>query len=340
MCFIIFSSYNGIYSNKKNLDFSRFFIFFVFGAGDQVWTGTPKGWSLSTLTLLCYPRKKCSMSIWMQSETVKFIFCFSCIITYILYIISYWKNNMDFWFAYEVFQRLSIEIMSALELYGVKWLKAIMILLIWVVISYWIYRATLYLFWKFWIVDLINRLWDWFEENTTKIVDKTPDDNEAAQELEKEKKAEKPKKVRYDKIVAKSFSYYVFLLFFRWAIVVIGITEVERFMQDLLAYLPNLFVWVVIWFFGVRFANSVHDIIYQTLELTKDKTSKIIAMWAKVIIMFFTLMIMLNYIQIVDEFIINALFLGFITTLTISLGLSFGLGWKEIAREILESFRK
>jgi len=32
-------------------------------------------------------------------------------------------------------------------------------------------------------------------------------------------------------------------------------------------------------------------------------------MGAKVIIMFFTLMIMLNYIQIVDEFIINALFL-------------------------------
>lgn len=56
--------------------------------------------------------------------------------------------------------------------------------------------------------------------------------------------------------------------------------------------------------------------------------------------MFFTLMIMLNYIQIVDEFIINALFLGFITTLTISLGLSFGLGGKDIAKEILESFRK
>jgi len=30
---------------------------FLFGARDQVWTGTPKGWSLSTLTLLCYPRK-------------------------------------------------------------------------------------------------------------------------------------------------------------------------------------------------------------------------------------------------------------------------------------------
>jgi len=172
------------------------------------------------------------------------------------------------------------------------------------------------------------------------MVDKTPDDNEAWKELEKEKKEEKPKKVRYDRITAKAFSYYVFLLFFRWAITVIWITEVEMFMKDLIAYLPNLFIGIVIGFFWVRFANSIHDIIYQALELTKDKTSKIIATWAKVIIMFFTLMIMLNYIQIVDEFIINALFLGFIATLTISLGLSFGLGWRDIAKEILESFRK
>jgi hypothetical protein len=51
-------------------------------------------------------------------------------------------------------------------------------------------------------------------------------------------------------------------------------------------------------------------------------------------------MIMLNYIKIVDEFIINALFLGFITTLTIALWLAFGMGGRDIAKEILESFRK
>ena len=32
------------------------FWFFYYGAGNRVWTDTPKGWSLSTLALLCYPR--------------------------------------------------------------------------------------------------------------------------------------------------------------------------------------------------------------------------------------------------------------------------------------------
>ncbi len=248
---------------------------------------------------------------------------------------------MSLQFIVSIFEQFLQTSYTYFELLAPKMIAATIILVFWAIISYAIYRFSMYVFWKFGIVELINSLWEWFEENTTKIVDKTLDDNKEKTETSTQiSPKQESKKIRYDRIISKSLSYYIFLLFFRWAIVVLGISEIEKFMSDLIGYLPNLFIGVIIWFFWVRFANSVHDIIYQALELTKDKTSKIIAMWAKIIIMFFTLMIMLNYIQIVDEFIINSLFLGFITTLTISLGLSFGLGGKDIARQILESFRK
>lgn len=246
---------------------------------------------------------------------------------------------MSFDFLIDIFNQFTNEVFSKLELLGPKIIAAILIIIFGAAISYALYKLIMYVFWKFGIVELIDRLWVWFEEQTTQIVDKNADDEEKKEEL-KGIKSEEKKRIRYDRITAKATAYYVFLLFFRWAIVIIGVTEVEKFMQDLLAYLPSLFVGIMIGFFGVRFANSVHDIIYQALELTKDKTSKIIAMWAKVIVMFFTLMIMLNYIQIVDQFIINALFLAFMTTLTISFWLAFWIGWKDIAKEILESFRK
>jgi hypothetical protein len=225
------------------------------------------------------------------------------------------------------------------------WPKVIAVVIIMVfgtLISYGVYKLTLYIFEKFRILDMIDRLWLGFEEHTSSIVEKANEKNEdiSAKEVKKIEKGKEVKKVRYDRITAKAFAYYIFLLFFRWAVVLLWITEIELFMKQLLAYLPNLFIWVLIGFFGIRFANSVHDIIYQALELTKQETSKIIAMGAKIIIMFFTLMIMLHYIQIVDEFIINAIFIGFITTLTISFSVAFGLGGREIAREILESFRK
>ena len=87
----------------------------------------------------------------------------------------------------------------------------------------------MYLFWKFGIVELIEKLWDGIEEQTTQIVDKTPGSPEIT------KKEDPKKKIRFDRITAKAFSYYVFLLFFRWAVVIIGITEIENFMQDLIA---------------------------------------------------------------------------------------------------------
>lgn len=74
----------------------------------------------------------------------------------------------------------------------------------------------MYIFKRFNILDLIDKIWAGFEENTTKIVDKNLEDN-AEKKLEKKK----TKKVRYDRITAKALSYYIFLLFFRWAVVII-----------------------------------------------------------------------------------------------------------------------
>jgi len=248
-------------------------------------------------------------------------------------------------FILNIFHEFVLNIYQKMEELWPSIIAAIIIIFVWTIISYGIYRFSMYVFKKFNIVQLIDRLWEGFEENTTKIVDNDEEDDAKKKTNSKskntkivEKRINKP--VPYDRIFSKATSYYIFLLFFRWAIVILWVTEVETFMNDLIWYLPSLFVGIMIGFFGLRFANSVYDIIYQALELTRDKTSMVIAMGAKIIIMFFTLMIMLHYIKIVDQFIINTLFLGFITTLTLGISLAFGLWGREVAREILESFKK
>ena len=240
---------------------------------------------------------------------------------------------MDLTFIIQIFQNFFDNMLEQIEVIWPLIIGAIIILMFWWIISYGIYKFIIYVFKRFKILELVDKIWIGFEKHTSNIVD-----------IKKWWKitthTNKPSQIRYDRIFAKATSYYVFLLFFRWSVVVLGIDEVEKFMSDIISYLPSLFVWIMIGFFGIRFANSVHDIVYKAMEITRQETGKIIAVWAKIIIMFFTLMIMLNYIRIVDEFIINALFLGFITTLTIGVGIPFGLWGKNIAREILESFKK
>nr|MDD3720832.1 hypothetical protein [Candidatus Gracilibacteria bacterium] len=231
------------------------------------------------------------------------------------------------------------KIMLNIDLYGPKLVGAITILLFGIIISIVVYESVMYIFRKFKILDLIDRLEAKMDLN---LGENNEENNENKKKITPKKLQRKKltEKINVDRITSKAFAYYVFIVFFRLSIVVIGITEVEQFLSDVLNYLPNLFIAVLIGFFGVRFSNTVYDIVYYTLELTKHQTSKIIAMGSKIIILFFTIMIVLNYIKLVDEFIINTIFVGFISTITIGAGIAFGLGGKEVAKEILESFRK
>ncbi len=196
-----------------------------------------------------------------------------------------------------------------------------------------VYKFIIYLFKKFKIIELIDKLDINFESDEERTEWKT-------EKKEKKKFSEVFwKKIQIDKVVAKASSYYIFLIFFRWSIYKIWITEVEQFLKQLINYLPNLFIWVFIWYFWIRFANFIYDVIYHSLSLTKQKTAKIIASGWKIVILFFTLMVVLNKIWI-DTQIINTILTWFIAMLTIAGGLAFWLWWKDIAREILESFRK
>lgn len=235
-------------------------------------------------------------------------------------------------------------IINNIELYWPKLLWALAIIIVGWFISRWVYLFILYLFKKFNIKELIDKMQVDFEKEENQDIEEVKRDiiKKTKKEIKQIEKAKKrfTEKIAVDRVVAKSISYYIFIVFFRTSISYIGITDIEDFLSALIAYLPSLFIWVLIWFFGIRFANFIYDVVYHALNITKERTSKIIATWAKIIILFFTLMLMLDYIKIVDKFIINTILIWFIAMLSLAWGLAFGLGGRDVAKEILDSFRK
>lgn len=231
-----------------------------------------------------------------------------------------------------------ISISENAEFYAPKILWALLLLLIWIAIAVISYKFVVYSFKKFKLLDLIDKLTIDIDD----IAHKNPPiskKDENWKEIPSIKVKKFSQRVKIDHIVGKAIGYYIFLVFFRFSIVIIWITEVENFLWELLKYLPSLFIAIIIWFFGLRFANFIYDIIFQTLNLTKQKTAKIIASGAKIIVLFFTLMVVLDKAWIASD-IIQIILTGFIAMLTIAWWIAFGLGWKDVAREILESFRK
>lgn len=225
-----------------------------------------------------------------------------------------------------------LESLNRIEYFWPKVIWALLVIIIWIFISIISYKFILYLFKRFKIIELIDKLDIDFED--------WKNDNRNEQNQKKQKFSDViAKKIEIDKVVWKAIAYYLFLVFFRISIKIIWIDEIEEFMWDLLRYLPSLFIAFIIWFFWLRFANFIYDIVYHTLEITKQKTAKIIASWAKVLILFFTLMAVLSKIWIAEE-ITYTILIWFISMLSIAWWLAFWLGWREVAKEILESFRK
>jgi len=212
----------------------------------------------------------------------------------------------------------------AIEKYAYVFLISALNLLIWFLIAFIVYKIIMYLFKKFKIVAIIDRITmiSIYKDQKKEVEVKKISDN-----------------IKIDVITAKSMSYYIFLLFFRYSIVIIWITDVEVFLDKLINYLPSLFIWVIVWFFGIRFANFVYDLIYYPLDLSNQKNAEIIAMWWKIIILFFTMMVVLSQIWIWTD-ITNIILIWFVWMLSLAWWLAFWLWWKDIARDILESFKE
>lgn len=211
----------------------------------------------------------------------------------------------------------------AIEKYAYVFLISALNLLIWFLIAFIVYKIIMYLFKKFKIVAIIDRITmiSIYKDQKKEVEVKKISDN-----------------IKIDVITAKSMSYYIFLLFFRYSIVIIWITDVEVFLDKLINYLPSLFIWVIVWFFGIRFANFIYDLIYYPLDLSNQKNAEIIAMWWKIIILFFTMMVVLSQIWIWTD-ITNIILIWFVWMLSLAWWLAFWLWWKDIARDILESFK-
>lgn len=235
----------------------------------------------------------------------------------------------------ESFNVIYENLISKAEILGPKIIGAGIIIIVGVISARLLYLTLMFLFKKFKLNQFVDKLKIDFDQGSL-----PKQEEEKKEESISLIKSRFTDKIKVDDVVAKAISYYIVIVFFRLAIRYIWITDIEDFLGDVINYLPNLFIGIVIWFFGIRFANFIYDVVYHTLNLTKEKTAKIIAEWARIIILFFTLMVFLEYTKIVSMFIINTLLIWFVSMLAVAWWLAFWLGGKDIAKEIIETFKK
>jgi hypothetical protein len=136
---------------------------------------------------------------------------------------------------------------------------------------------------------------------------------------------------------ANGISRVVFWLVFGFFIVAavgaLGIPAVTAFMNDVLAYLPNIIVAILIFVVASLLAGAVAGGVTKVMGDTP--TGKVVATVVPALVMVIAMFMILNQLRIAEE-IVTIAFAATMGALALGLALAFGLGGRDVAARMLE----
>ena len=135
-------------------------------------------------------------------------------------------------------------------------------------------------------------------------------------------------------ILGKIAFWFIFLIFLVPAVDALGLTAVSGVLNALVAYIPNVFVAILVLFLGTLAATFVADIVRGATATARVGSPSIFAGIARWAIIGFAALIALEQLQIAPA-LINVLFTAIVGAVAIAFGLAFGLGGQETARRWL-----
>lgn len=132
---------------------------------------------------------------------------------------------------------------------------------------------------------------------------------------------------------------WIFVVVFLLASVeILGLLQFAAFVNRILAYLPNVIIAALIFAVTVILTDIVEKVVRAAIEGIKIGYGKAVSMMIKWALWAFALLAILYQLGIARAFM-EILFQGLVYTMVISLGLSFGLGGKEVASEIIRDVK-
>lgn len=150
---------------------------------------------------------------------------------------------------------------------------------------------------------------------------------------------EAKKDFSWTNILAEIVRWFVLLLFLAPTVEVWGLPQVTTLVNSFLLYLPNVFVAAIIGLVGLVFAGLAADVVLaSTRELSPD-VSRTVASTTRIAVTIFVLLAVLNQLGVAQD-LVRILFTGFVAMFALAGGIAFGLGGKESAKGLLESWQK
>jgi hypothetical protein len=136
-------------------------------------------------------------------------------------------------------------------------------------------------------------------------------------------------------VIASIVKWFVRLITLVVAFDTLGLPAVSNVLQQLLLWLPNLVVALVVLVIGGLAANGLSQLVRGASDEAGFSNPEMLATVTRVAVWAFTIVVAVNQLGIATT-LINTLLIGVVGAFTIAFGLAFGLGGRDKAAQLLE----
>lgn len=140
-------------------------------------------------------------------------------------------------------------------------------------------------------------------------------------------------------LLGNMVKWIVLIVFLLPALQVLGLSQVTYVLHQILGYLPNVIVAGFVVLVGVIIADIIAHAIRATALSIGATTANVLATVAKYAIWVFVGLAALVQLGVATTLLIT-LFTGFVAAVAIAVGLSFGLGGRDAASDLIKKVRE
>jgi hypothetical protein len=148
---------------------------------------------------------------------------------------------------------------------------------------------------------------------------------------------ERTRDIKPSIVAGELVKWVIRLVFLVAAANVLGLTQVSELLNDVLLWLPNLIVAAIILLIApllARFVRSAIEIGAGEMGFTN---APLLGRIAEIAIVAFAVIVAINQIGIAAN-LVNTLFIGVVAALALAFGLAFGLGGRDVAGQLTQSW--
>ena len=138
-------------------------------------------------------------------------------------------------------------------------------------------------------------------------------------------------------VAGELVKWLIRLVFLVAAANVLGLTQVSELLNDVLLWIPNLIVAAIILLVAPLLARFVRGAIEVGAGEMGFSNAPLLGRIAEIAIIAFAVIIAINQIGIAAN-LVNILFIGVVAALALAFGLAFGLGGRDVAGQLTQSW--